>query len=1165
MSLRRICFFCFLVVLAANISFAQGGGTGAILGTVTDSTGAVIPKAKVTITNKATSAAYVTSTSSAGDYSAPSLNPGDYSVEVEIAGFEKSRTTSFNLAVDQKIRMDVSMKPGAVSQVVEVSTQAVSLDTDSAALSQEIGTRQANDLPLNGRNFMQLLLVGAGAVTVGGEQGTMRHGQGNALSINGGRPESNNYTLDGLINTDTALVTPAVILSQDAIQEFKVQSGNYSAEYGFSANQINIVSKSGTNSIHGTLFEFNRNDAYDARGPFQTTIPTLRQNQFGYVAGGPVYIPKLYDGRNKTFWLANYEGWRITDGAVIRDAQPNVPTLSGDFSNEPLPAYGTADCTTNLNNGAGCIPIDPLTGLAFPGNMIPAARITNRFAQVALANHYFVTPNLANNAIPGAINYQVNYGEPLTTNQQTFRLDQILGRFGQIFGRGTYSNYKNSFLNGTDNLTVGFLSQFEEQRNWEVSHTINLGAANVNNFRFGYLHATAPQGGEGPPPSVVSQLGINGIFQKFGPLQLTWPNLGINKFASTGGSGNAYTGSEQPAWEFGDSFTTVRGRHTLGIGVDYRRWRLIRNLADDFLGDYSFNAATVLTNQTNCPTVTCGTGNATADFLLGYYGGASTYQPGPLSPTDTAGNPQTHLFSYLAPYVEDDIKFKRLTLNLGLRYDYRAAPYELHNHFFWRDVNNPKGGLCFADKTLLTNGVAPAGNGVYEYCGSNVPRPGSKTPFAPRLGFAYRLPGDKTVVRGGYGVFWDSSEGREIDDSGDLYPYSIRTNLSPTGNPAAPKLQNDLFPSYGALGPIDPKSLTFLAVIQSEDPLNPYVQQWSLSVQRQLDRSSTLEVNYIGTKATHLLDRRNIAQPNGISAADLPFCQADPKDVAHNCPTNTRLPYPNFPGFYIDSDWHGYSNYNAGNVKYERRTGNTALTAVYSWARSLDDKSAAAGVGATGSGYQGFQDNHNPEKDYGPSDFDVDQRFVASYIFDLPVGRGQKFLSNANRLTNLAVGGWEATGITTFQKGFPYSITASDASGLLDTQFQRADIIPGCKVHSGFQKSLKEWFNTACFSQPAIGVYGNSSRNFLRQPGINNWDIGVVKNFIFTERLRFALRVESFNTFNHAQYNIEVGALATGGSGGGSNPDSGFGDQTFGQITQASPGRIIQLGGKLTF
>ena len=1174
-------FAATLLIVSPKFGYGQGGGTGTITGTVTDSSGAVLPSAKVSIKNTDTSATFVTETSSAGDYSAPSLNPGPYSVTVESPSFQKAATTTFTLAVDQKLRVNVTMKPGAASETMEVTANAVSLDMDSAEMSQEIGTRQMNALPLNGRNFMQLLLVGAGAVTVGGEQGTMRAGQGNAMSINGGRPESNNYTLDGLINTDTALVTPAVILSQDAIQEFKVQSGNYSAEYGFSANQINIVSKSGTNQLHGSVFEFNRNDAYDARGPFQTKIPILRQNQFGYVAGGPVYIPKLYDGRNKTFWLANYEGWRINSGFTIRDSVPNPAVLTGDFSAEPLPVYGSAACQDNLAHGRDCLPIDPLTGQPFPGNIIPSDRVTSRLALMALSNPFFAapTPGVAPvNSAPGVINRQINSGTPLKTNQQTYRVDQNLGRFGQIFGRGTYSNYQNQFLNGTDNIKIGFLAIYEVQKNWEISHTINIGNANVNNFRFGYLHATAPQGaapGLVPPQSAVSALGVKGAFTKFGPLQLTWPGLGVGQYAGTGGSGNAYTGSEQPAWEFADSFSTVHGKHTLGLGIDYRRWRLIRNLADDFLGDYGFGGGTILTNQTNCPTVKCGTGNAMGDFLLGYYGGASTYQPGPLSPTNVAGNPQTHIFSYLAPYVADSWKVTQsLTLDLGLRWDYRAAPYEEKNHFFWLDTQNPQGGLCYADKILSTNGVAPAGNGVYRYCGSNHPKPASKTPFAPRVGFAYRLPGDKTVIRGGYGMFWDSSEGREIDDSGDLYPYSIRSSLNPTQNPAAPKLTNDLFPSFGALGPIDPKSLTFLAVIQSENPLNPYIQMWSLGVQRELARSTTLEVNYIGTKGTHFLNRRNIAQPFGIPKSDLAFCQypgPDPSQPTYPnanvapCTPSSRLPYPNFPGFYINSDWHGYSNYNAMNVKLEHRSSTLAATAVYTWAKSMDDKSATAGIGASGSGYQGFEDNHNPVADYGPSDFNVDQRFVTSFVFDLPVGRGKRYLSSVNRVADVVVGGWEATGIATFQTGFPYGIGASDALGLLDTQAQRADYKPGCSIHSGFQKSLKEWINTSCFTQPAIGTYGNTGRNFLRQPGINNWDLGLVKNFSITERLAFALRVESFNTFNHPQYNVNVGGLTASGGGGGSSIDNGVGDTQFGQITSASPGRIIQLGGKLTF
>ena len=309
--MRSLRTFLTLIVLlvAAGKLFSQAGATGTILGTVTDSTGAIIPNVKVTVTNTQTNSAYKTITGSAGDYQAPSLHPGTYSVSAEIKGFQKSVTTGFNLAVDQKVRVDLALKPGAVTETLEVTAQAVTLDTDSTALSQLVSQQQVEELPLNGRNFMQLLLIGAGAVTVGGEQGTMRSGEGDAVSINGGRPEGNNYTLDGLVNTDQALVTPAVILSQDAIQEVKVQSGIYPAEYGFSASQVNIVSKGGTNKLHGSLFEVDRNNAFDAK-PFNTVnnfITSTASLEPGSATepvrlrvNGPVCIPKLYDGRNRT-------------------------------------------------------------------------------------------------------------------------------------------------------------------------------------------------------------------------------------------------------------------------------------------------------------------------------------------------------------------------------------------------------------------------------------------------------------------------------------------------------------------------------------------------------------------------------------------------------------------------------------------------------------------------------------------------------------------------------------------------------------------------------------------------------------------------------------------------------------------------------------------------
>ncbi|MGA2535500.1 MAG: carboxypeptidase-like regulatory domain-containing protein, partial [Terracidiphilus sp.] len=341
MRTTRLALCLIVLLLMTGRLFAQGSATGTILGTVTDSSGAIIPNVKVTITNTATNVADHVSTSSAGDFYAPSLQPGTYKVSAEEKGFQKSVTTAFTLVADQKVRIDLALKPGAVTDTVEVTAQAVELDTDSAALSQLVSTQQVEELPLDGRNFVQLLFLGAGAVTIGGEQGTMRQGEGNAISINGGRPEGNNFTLDGLVNTDQAMETPAVILSQDAIQEVKVESGIYPAEYGFSASQVNVVSKGGTNKIHGTAFESNRNNAFDAT-PFETSNniitatpnsnPVLKLNQFGFVADGPVYIPKVYDGRNKSFWMANYEGWRMNNGVRLTEEVPNPAVLQGNFS-----------------------------------------------------------------------------------------------------------------------------------------------------------------------------------------------------------------------------------------------------------------------------------------------------------------------------------------------------------------------------------------------------------------------------------------------------------------------------------------------------------------------------------------------------------------------------------------------------------------------------------------------------------------------------------------------------------------------------------------------------------------------------------------------------------------------------------------------------------------
>ena len=1124
----------------------------------------MVANAAVAITNLATGVTKNITTSSAGDFTALYLQPGTYKVEVRAPGFQKSVLQNIVLVVAQQARADFNLKPGATSESITVEANAVALDTDSSTVSQTVTQEQVNELPLNGRNFLSLLFIGAGAVQTNGEMGQMRQGEGNAISINGSRPESSNYTLDGLANTDTALNTPAVILSQDAIQEFKVQSETYSAEYGFSANQINIVSKSGTNQLHGSVFEFDRNDAFDAKGPFQTAKPELRQNQFGFVAGGPVYIPKVYDGRNKTFWLVNYEGWRIKNGTNLFFSAPDAAELQGDFSAETFPAYGTAACSTALSNNLPCMPVDPATGAPFPGNTIPSSSFS-RIATAELAAGLFPAPNCI--GCPQG-NYRLNTTLPNTVDQQTYKIDENLGRLGSIFFRYTKANYSNDGINGSVSVPAGVSIFSENSTSWQVSHTVTLGHNIINNFRFGKLEAIANQGGNPAPTSAVSAMAISGVFQNIPAAYRLWPTIGFQSLsASYGSQGNDSTTSDIPMWEFADSVSTVRGKHTISAGIDFRKWVQKRNLSADFLGDFGYNNTTVLNNGGGCPNATglCGTGNAVADFLLGYYNNASTFQPGPFSPAGAVGNLNQYHFLYVAPFVQDDWKVSnRLTLNLGLRWDYRSVPFEQSNKMFWFDTAQPGGGLCYADRALGTQSVsglggpiAASGNGFYDYCGRRNPADGSKKPFAPRVGFAYRF-GDKTVIRGGYGIFFDSSETREIDDSGDIYPFVVRASPNPTTDPTLPKLTDNMF-SPVTLHQISPATdgSQFFAVIISEKPRNPYVQQWSLSVQHELARNTTLELNYVGNKGTHLLNRTNIGQP--LPPSDPALCESS-GGTAGDCPVASRRPYANITSAngFLDSQWNGYSNYNAFNAKFERRNRNMAFLAVYTWAKSLDDKSAAAGLGATNA-FAGHMDDHNPRLDYGPSDFDVPHRFVASYVYQLPFGRGKHYGSNMNKAADIAVGGWEVTGITTFQKGFPFSVLCNDTLGLLVTFTQRCNLVG----NPGSAHQLTNWFNTAAFAQPLPGQFGDSGRNILREPGINNWDVGLDKTFNLTERLHFQLRVETFNTFNHADYGLDPSQAGVGpGQSAVGNSITGPG---FGQVTLARPGRIVQLGGKVTF
>jgi len=1084
-----------LVVLAAVLGVAATAraqsATGQITGTVKDATGAVVPGVTVIVTSELTGSKREAISGKEGSFVIPLLPVSTYSVTASLQGFRPAKRTGVRLNVDQVVRVDLDLQTGGLTEAVEVQANAMAIDSETASVGQVITEKQITDLPLNGRSFISLLFLGAGAVEAEGEQGSMRQGAGNAISIMGSRPTSNNFMIDGTANIDTALGTPAAILSIDALDEFKEQTKTYSAEYGFSANQINIVSKSGTNEWHGALFGFMRKDGLDAKNffdPPSAKKPKLDQKQFGGVIRGPVI-------KDKTFFLVNYDGTRIDRGFSSFFRVPNPDELAGRFSTRV---------------------IDPTTGQPFPNNTIPSSRFS-RLAKVALDNKWFPTPN--SDSPLG--NYSVVRTLPQKQNQATVRIDQDLGRFGRAFLRYTDTRYENRQTTGNV-LDISDQIFVQNAKNWQVSHTWPIRNNVVNSFRFGRVWADAPLKPIACPQSAIDAAANTGLFQNIPDDQRNCPNIGIQGYSGTGGPVNAYSASTQPMWDVSNTTTWITGNHTFNVGANYRRWWLQRDLATDFTGNFNFGGGFTLT------------GSPVADFLLGYWTRAASFQPAGFSVPGHVGNPREMNFLYVAPYIQDDWKVSpKLTLNLGLRYDYRNVPYETNDHMGWRNLNYAPGGLLVADKTLVEKGVADGK--YYQYAGRRSPdNPDRFKVFAPRLGFAYRPGSDeKTVVRGGYGRFYDSAEGREIDGAADIYPYVSRGIYSQTVNQTTPYQTTDqLFPSFSQQGVATPAANTFLAVSMSPQPRNPYVDEWSLGVQRQITNNTVAELNYVGSKGNNLLMRINIAQA-------LEYTPANPTVAG-------RKPYPNF-GVYIDSTWSGTSKYNGLNAKIEHHGRALLATFAYTWSKSTDSKSAAAGIGASQyNGWQGFLDNHNPGLDYGRSDFDVDHRAVASFVWNLPFGKGERYGNSASGATNAIIGGWQVNGIYIWQHGFPITIRAADVGNVFDSFGTNRANVSGDPNSGG--GTIEKWFNTAAFSQPPLGQFGNSTRNMLRGPTINNLDLALFKNFDLARGARLQFRFESFNAFNHPNF---VGVQTY------------LPDPAFGRLTSARPGRINQLGLKL--
>ena len=734
-----------IALFQAPASFGQGA-VGSIVGTVKDSSGAVVPGARITVTDTATNVSQKTQTNSDGNFAERFLKPANYRVTVESQGFSTTEAT-VTLQVDQIVRADATLTAGHVNTTVVVKASGVALDTDSATVGQVITERQVQNLPMDNRDFTNLLLLSPGAITT--SVNMLAGSSGSTISVSGARTTSNGFLIDGLTNTEPIWDLRAVPLSLDAVEEFKQQATSYTAEYGGSATQFNLSTKSGSNSLHGTVFEFNRNNAYDARAFFDPpTLPPLRQNDYGYSAGGPVYIPKIYNGKNHSFFFANFERLIATTSATVYPLGPDASALQGII--------------------ASAVPVlDPSTGEPFSqdenGNYLIPTNRWSRLATVSTAvpGRYFPIPGPMQNGG----NSVVTISSPTDQRQQTYRFDQTLSSKDQMFARFTLTNFANT--SDGDVALANSVSAIKTH-SWVVNETHTFKSNLVNQAMLGWLGYLDTGSGETAPSADISGLGLQNIFN---PAGASFPALQFSLLSQFGGANNVPGITSEGVWDFSDTLSWLHGRHNITTGFSGYLNLNASTTGGNPLGVYDFDGTATAPSGTT-PTV----GNVFADFLLGDIVSGNASVPTPYSPNHPFEDYPEH--NKFAIFVNDNWKVSdRLNVNFGLRYDYQGIPHEKNNHWFWRDLGVPGGALCVADNSLITSGV---GGTIYKWCGRTDAVDSLKKPFAPRVGLVFRpFSSDNTMVRAGYGIFYDQYQMAEYFSGGStLTPKFIVSLIS---------------------------------------------------------------------------------------------------------------------------------------------------------------------------------------------------------------------------------------------------------------------------------------------------------------------------------------------------------------------------------------------------
>lgn len=1045
--------------------------TSTITGTVLDPSGAGVPSSTVSATNTGTNLVRTVTTDAAGRFVIPALPPGNYSLAASANGFVKQQVQSILLQVGQTVTWDFHLTLGAVGQEVSVNAEALQIQSETSSVGQVINEQQMRDLPLNGRSFVALATLGSGNVPAYEDRsspiGPNTGRPDLAVHISGGRADGNSYLIDGVESRAYFLGQPGIQLSLDAIQEFRVQKNDFEARYGDNAAVINLITKSGTNQLHGSAYEYIRNDTLDAANYFDNYFGRPRfpykQNQFGASLGGPVK-------KDKVFFFGDYEGFRVRQASTGSALVPTPAQLSGD-----------------LSSISGKI-LNPFTGQPFVNNQIPASLLS---PAVQKLKQYIPAPNTN---LPG-INYVYSAVTARNDNQATGRVDWNLSDKDTLFGRYTF--FQSDLTSPGMTPLVGTMLPMHGQ-NVALEETHLFSPNLLNMFKAGYnrsLYVNTPIVGAS---NYAAQLGIANLDN--GASAYSIPAFQVVGYSIPAGS-RILQGSIDNLFQFTDEMNWSHGRHSISFGTDIRRMR------SQFLYGLSVNGTFVFDGRYS--------GNALADFLMGTAASASAQQG-----LSTA-NLRSTASSF---YFQDDFKVSsRLTLNLGLRWEYTGPFNEINGLQGFFDTTNHR--MIVRAPASYFPLVLPSSLVDYE---PNF-RPGlykkDLNNWAPRFGFAYRL-ATNTVLRGGYGIFYSQAQGQEIQGELNFPPLVITQSLA--GAPTTPNVFVDkMFPSpsqaqTGTISPytIDPNDRT------------PYVQQWNLGLQHTFGQYLA-EVAYVGSRGLKLDGRFNLNQA---------ILDADP---ANPTPVVSREPFPGWGNMlafvYGDSSW-----YNGLQTKLERHYSNgIAFLVGYTWAHSLD-------MSSQGTGGSFHQNTYNRKADYASSDFDVRHRFDASVTYELPFGHGKRFAGGASGLEEKFVDGWSLNTITTFMTGNYYNVGVNgDRANVGGSYQERANVVPGCQDNGNLargDRTIQRYFNTGCFVLPPFGTFGTTGRNIVEVPGLNNWDVSVIKNTPISERVSAQLRGEFFNAWNHAQFGV---------------PDMAVNSPTFGMITTARAPREIQLALRL--